>query len=138
MKDTTWRWVGWLMLGIGALVVAGGVALGMSSRSLALHGVHAEAEIVELRLISRMHAPILRFRTADGQTREVKDIAVASPGVAVGDKLKIVYRAADPDDFQIDSFDRLWMPVLFITGFGCVWLAAAFVVWAIARRLRAA
>ena len=106
---TNWRWVSWLMLSIGLLIVGGGVAIGYGSWNLIAHGKSATAEVVELRLANRQYTPILQFHVATGRRHEVRDIAKGTPDVAVGDYQGIFYRPEDPDDFQIDAFVRLWL-----------------------------
>jgi hypothetical protein len=39
----------------------------------------------------------------------------------------------DLADFRIDSFDRLWLPTIFVTIFGGLWLTFGTVAWALSR-----
>ena len=61
----------------------------------------------------------MRFRLADGASREVKDLGNGAPDFSVGDRVTILYMPQDPDDFRIATFDRLWFFALFVTVFGC-------------------
>ena len=42
--DRDWRWISWTILGIGGLILAGGLALGLGSLRHVLHGERADGE----------------------------------------------------------------------------------------------
>jgi hypothetical protein len=98
-----------------------------------LHGQHIDAEVVELREIKRMIAPIISFRFVDNTAREVQETATATPKRAVGDRVKLYYDPDDPDDFRVDDFDSLWFSAVFMVCFGCFWLLFGVVAWAVSR-----
>jgi hypothetical protein len=131
-----WRWVSWLILSIGFLIVGGGVAIGYGGWNLVANGKSATAEVVELRLANRQYAPILQFPVANGGRHEVRDIAKGAPDVAIGDYQNIFYRPQDPDDFQIDTFARLWLPALLLAGFGAVWMLLGLLISTLSRIAR--
>jgi hypothetical protein len=105
--DRSWRWIAWLVLGIGALILAGGLALGWGSLRHVLYAERADGEISEIRRDGDMYAPVVRFRLPSGETQEVTDLGSGAPDFAVGDRVTILYMPQDPEDFRIDTFDRL-------------------------------
>ena len=79
--------------------------------------------------------PCCAFACANGETQEVKDLGSGAPDFAVGDRVTILYMPDDPEDFRIDTFDRLWFSAIFVTVFACFWLLFGAVAWgAVARR----
>ncbi len=131
--DNSWRWIAWLILGIGGLILVGGLALGLGSLRHVLHGERADGEVVEMRREGDMYAPVVRFRLPDGETQTVTDLASGAPDFAVGDRITILYMPQDPRDFRIDTFDRLWFSAIFVTIFGAFWMLFGIVAWALSR-----
>ena len=131
--DRSWRWIAWLILGIGGLILAGGLALGLGSLRHVLYAERADGEVIEIRREGDMYAPVVRFRLPGGETQEVTDLGSGAPDFTVGDKVMILYMPADPTDFRIDTFDRLWFSALFVTVFACFWLMFGAVAWALSR-----
>lgn len=131
--ERSWRRIAWLILGIGLLFLAGGLALGWGSLRHVLHADRADAEVIEIRREGSMYAPVLRFRLPAGQVRQVKDLGNGAPDFAVGDKVTVLYMPQDPDDFRIDTFDRLWFSSIFVTVFACFWLLFGAIAWALSR-----
>jgi hypothetical protein len=131
--DNTWRWIAWLILGIGGLILAGGLALGLGSLRHVLYGERADGEVIEMRRDGDIYAPVVRFRLPGGETQEVVDLASGAPDFAVGDKVSILYMPQDSRDFRIDTFDRLWFSAIFVTVFGGFWMLFGIVAWALSR-----
>jgi hypothetical protein len=131
--DRSWRRISWLILGIGGLILAGGLALGWGSLRHLLHAERTDGEIVEIRREGDMYAPVVRFRLPDGRPHEVKDLGSGAPDFAVGDRIGVLYMADDPDDFRIDTFERLWFSSLLVTAFACFWLMFGAIAWALSR-----
>lgn len=131
--DRDWRWISWAVLGIGGLILAGGLALGLGSLRHVLYGERAEGEVVEILREGDMYAPVVHFRPSGGEVQEVKDLASGAPDFAVGDKVTILYMPQDSRDFRIDTFDRLWFSAIFVTVFGAFWLLFGTVAWALSR-----
>ncbi len=131
--DRHWRWISWIVLGIGGLILAGGLALGLGSLRQVLHGERADGEVVEILREGDMYAPVVRFRLPGGEMQEVKHLASGAPDFAAGDKVTILYMPQDPRDFRIDTFDRLWFSAIFVTVFGAFWLLFGAVAWALSR-----
>lgn len=136
--DRSWRRISWIILGIGGLILAGGLALGWGSVVHVLYGERADGEVVEIRREGDMYAPVLRFRLPNGETQEVqevKDLGSGAPDFAVGDRVTILYMPQDPEDFRIDTFERLWFSSLFVTVFACFWLLFGAIAWALSREV---
>ncbi len=129
--DRSWRRISWLILGIGGLILAGGLALGWGSLRHVLYAERTEGEVIEIRREGDMYAPVLRFRLASGETQEVKDLGSGAPDFAVGDRVTVLYMPTDPEDFRIDTFDRLWFSAIFVTVFAGFWLLFGAVAWAL-------
>jgi hypothetical protein len=131
--DRDWRRIAWLVLGIGGVILAGGLALGLGSLRHVLHGERAAGEVIELRREGDMYAPVVRFKLVDGEERTVKDLASGAPDFALGDRVTILYMPQDPRDFRIDTFDRLWGSAIIVTLFGAFWLMFGMVAWALSQ-----
>jgi Protein of unknown function (DUF3592) len=131
--DRSWRWISWLILGIGGLTVLGGLALGQGSLRLALYGERSDGEVTEMRRDGDTYVPIVRFRSLEGDWHDVKDLGSGAPDFAVGDQVTIYYDPGNPDDFRIATFDRLWLSAIIVTGFGCFWLMFGAIAWALSR-----
>lgn len=129
--DRSWRRISWLILGIGGLILAGGLALGWGSLRHVLYADRAEGEVVEIRREGDMYAPVVRFRLANGETQEGKDLGSGAPDFAVGDRVTVLYMPDDPEDFRIDTFERLWFTSIFVTAFAGFWLMFGAVAWAL-------
>ena len=131
--DRSWRWIAWLILGIGLLILIGGLALGWASLRHVLYGERADGEVVEIRRDGDMYAPVVRFRLRGGEMREVADLASGAPDFARGDKVTILYMPGDPEDFRIDTFSRLWESAIYVTVFAGFWLMFGAVAWGLSR-----
>ena|SRR6266540_2186099 len=131
--DRSWRWISWVILGIGGLILAGGLALGWGSLRHVLYAERAEGEVIEIRREGDMYAPVLRFRLANGETQEVKDLGTGAPDFAVGDRVTVLYMPDDPEDFRIDTFERLWFSSIFVTVFASFWLLFGAFAWGLSR-----
>lgn len=132
-RDQSWQRISWVILGIGGLFLVGGMALGWSSLRHVLYAERAEGEVVEIRREGDMYAPVLRFRLPNGEVKEVRDLGSGAPDFAVGDRVVVLYMPEDPEDFRIDTFDRLWFSAIFVTAFACFWLLFGAIAWALSR-----
>jgi hypothetical protein len=131
--DKSWRWISWVILGIGGLIVAGGGALGYGSLKLVLYGESAPGVVTEIVRDGDMYEPVFRFRLPDGAAHQVKGLGAGAPEFAVGDEVTVLYAPANPDDFAIDDFAQLWQSAIIVAGFGGFWLMFGAVAWALAR-----
>ena len=131
--DRSWRRISWVILGIGGLILAGGLALGWGSLQHVLYAERADGEVIEIRREGDMYAPVLRFRRTNGETQEVKDLGSGAPDFAVGDRVTVLYMPDHPEDFRIDTFERLWFSPIFVLVFASLWLLFGAVAWGLAR-----
>ena len=131
--DTSWRWIAWTILGIGGLITAGGVLMGLGNLRHALHGERADGIVTEIVREGDMYAPVVRFRLPQGETVEVKDLGSGAPDFSAGDAVTVLYLPESPRDFRLDTFERLWLMPIIITGFGGFWLMFGAVAWALSR-----
>ena len=74
--DRSWRRIAWLILGIGGLIAAGGIALGYGSLRLSLYGERTIGEVVEIVREGDMYSPVVLFRLPSGRLHEVKDLSL--------------------------------------------------------------
>lgn len=128
-----WRWIASVILGIGGLVVAGGLALGFGSLRYALYGDRADGVVTAIERNGDMYSPIVQFRVPGGSLREVKDSGSGAPDFSVGDSVDVLYMPESPESFRLGTFDRLWLMPLFVTGFGAFWLMFGTIAWALSR-----
>lgn len=131
--ERDWRWIASLILGIGGLVVAGGLALGFGSLRYVLYGDRVDGVVTAIERNGDMYSPVVRFRVPGGTLREVKDSGSGAPDFSVGDTVDILYMPQNPESFRISTFERLWLTPLFVTGFGAFWLMFGAVAWALSR-----
>ncbi|UYN93965.1 MAG: DUF3592 domain-containing protein [Enhydrobacter sp.] len=129
IADPTWRRISWLILGIGSLIVAGGLALGWGSLRLVLYGDRADGRVVEMVREDDMYAPVVQFRQRDGTLLQVTDLGNGVPDFAVGDRVTVFYAPDDPGRFRLDTFGRLWESAVLLAGFGCFWLIFGGIAW---------
>jgi hypothetical protein len=133
--DHSWRWIARLILGIGGLIVAGGLALAYGSLKLVLYGERAPGVVTEIRREGDMYAPVFRFRLPSGEMHEAKALGSGAPEFAVGYSVTVLYAPADPDNFVVDTFEQLWLSAIIVTGFGCFWLMFGLVAWGLSRNI---
>lgn len=131
--ERDWRWIGWVILGIGGLVVASGLALGFGSLRYVLYGDRADGLVTAIERSGDMYSPVVQFRVPGGSLREVKDSGSGAPDFSVGDTVAVLYMPENPESFRLGTFDRLWLMPLFVTGFGAFWLIFGTTAWALSR-----
>lgn len=131
VADRSWRWIAWAILGIGGLIVLGGVAMGLGNLRHALYGERAEGIVIDMKREGDMYAPVVRFRLPDGELREVRDLGSGAPDFSAGDPVTVLYMPEDPEDFRLDTFERLWMVPIILVGFGGFWLMFGAIAWAL-------
>jgi hypothetical protein len=100
-----------------------------------LYAERADGEVIEIRREGDMYAPVLRFHRGSGETQEVKDLGSGAPDFAVGDRVTVLYMPDDPEDFRVDTFERLWFSPIFVTVFASFWFLFGAVAWALSREV---
>ncbi len=89
------------------------------------NSTHVDGEVVGLERGGKgSQAPIVRFKTVNGEILELQSFLSTSPAPEVGDRVKVIYRTANPRDWQIDD----WIHLYFWTLMGAIFMLA----WAIA------
>ena len=129
--DPSWRRIAWLILGIGGLIAAGGVLMGLGSLRHVLYGERADGVVTEIVREGDMYAPVVRFRLPQGESVEVKDLGSGAPDFSAGDAVTILYLSESPRDFRLGTFERLWLVPIIVMGFGAFWLIFGTVAWAL-------
>jgi Protein of unknown function (DUF3592) len=120
------RWVFFLFLGIGVLMLCFALLLWNKSRGLLANGSHAQGTVVELREIRKddghnTYRPVVRFTTAGGRDITYEESFSSNPApYDVGASVEVLYPADDPDSARIKSFGSLWLGPTILGGMGLV------------------
>ena len=131
--DMGWRRIAWGIFGIGGLIVAGGILLGLGNLRHALYGDRADGVVVDIVRDGNMYAPVVRFRLPSGELQEITELGSGSPDFSKGDLVTVLYMPEDPQSIRLDTFERLWMVPIIAIGFGCFWLLFGAVAWGLSR-----
>lgn len=131
--DRSWRWIAVLVLGIGGLIVLGGALMGLGNLRHALFGERADGVVIEIMREGDMYAPVVRFRLPNGDLHEVKDLGSGAPDFSAGDVVTVLYMPENPEDFRLDTFERLWLVPIILIVFGGSWLMFGAIAWALSR-----
>lgn len=131
--DKRWRWIAWTILGIGGLIVAGGVLMGLGNLRHALYGERADGVVVEIVREGDMYSPVVRFRLPSGEQQEVTALGSGAPDFSAGDLVTVLYMPEKPEDFRLDTFEHLWMVPIILMTFGSFWLLFGIIAWALSR-----
>ena len=132
--DRSWRWIAWLVLGIGALILAGGLALGWGSLRHVLYAERADGEIMRdppRRRHVRARGALSSAERRDAGSDAILAAARPTSRWVIGSPSSTCRRI--PADFRIDTFDRLWFSAIFVTVFACFWLLFGAIAWAMSR-----
>lgn len=93
---------------------------------LLANSTSVDGQVVNISYGSKgTRAPVVRFTTSNGETLELKSQFYTSPGPNVGDTVKVLYRTANPQDWQINDWFHLYFPTLFGGVFMFAWGVAA-------------
>lgn len=129
--DRSWRWIAWAILGIGGLIVLGGVVMGLGNLRHALYGERADGIVIDIVREGDMYSPVVRFRLPNGELQEVKDLGSGAPDFSAGDLVTVLYMPENPEDFRLDTFERLWLVPIILMVFGGFWLMFGAIAWAL-------
>ena len=92
---------------------------------LLANATHVNGQVVNLEHGGKGGlAPVVRFKTTNGEILQLKSYLSTSSPPKVGDSVKVVYRTSNPRDWQIDD----WIHLYFWTFMGLLFMF----VWAIA------
>lgn len=130
------------LIGISTLV--GGVYSGLSNLDFARKAAHASGQIINFRAHrgSRggyTYSPIVRYRPSSGmdivfESRASSNLAFWPP---VGAQVEVLYDASNPRRARLNHFTELWMPPIFLTLFGGIFLSLAIFISASMRKKQA-
>ena len=59
--DASWRWIAWTILGIGGLITAGGVLMGLGNLRHVLYGERAEGVVTGIVREGDMYLPVVEL-----------------------------------------------------------------------------
>lgn len=94
-------------------------------KDLLANAVHVNGQVVDITNGAKgRRAPVVRFKTANGEILQLKSDLYTSPAPNVGDTVRVVYRISNPRDWQIDD----WFHLYFWTLMGSIFMFA----WAMA------
>ena len=113
------------VLGIGLLF--GGVAWWRSNAAFAAHAASAEGTVSDLvwrrssKGNSGTYVPVVDFSTADGRRIHVTGSGGSNPpAYARGEKVRVLYDAANPEHAQLDTFSERHLGPAILSGLGAV------------------
>lgn len=66
-------------------------------------------------------APVVEFKSADGETLKLKSFMSVSPAPQVGDTVKVIYRTSNPQDWRIDNWMQLYFWTFMSSIFAISW-----------------
>jgi hypothetical protein len=92
---------------------------------LLTNATHVNGQVVYITYGAKgARAPVVRFKTANGEMLQLQSDLYTSPAPKMGDTVKVVYRTANPRDWRIDD----WIHLYFWTLMGLIFMFA----WAMA------
>ncbi|MBX9721661.1 MAG: DUF3592 domain-containing protein [Candidatus Obscuribacterales bacterium] len=92
---------------------------------LLANATHVDGQVVALESSAKgALAPVVRFKTTNGEILQLKSFLATSPAPKVGDSVKVVYRTSNPRDWQIDDWIHLYFGTLMGSVFMFAWAMA--------------
>lgn len=96
---------------------------------LLANATHVDGQVVATEYGAKgARAPVVRFKTAGGETLQLKSNLHTSSAPNVGDTVKVVYRTSNPQDWRIDDWIHLYFYTLIGSVFMFVWAIATIIV----------
>lgn len=81
------------------------------------------------------YAPVISFRTPDGQVVEFKSQASSSsPSPAVGEAVEVLYNPRQPQEAEINTFSSLWILPIILSALGAGFFIIGTTVFMVFRR----
>lgn len=121
------------VLGLGLLIVSLFVFLNTrsfvnsSARATGTVVAHAQSRSSDGDLT---YAPVISFRTNDGQTVEFKSRNSSTrPAHAVGETVEVLYNPRNPQEAEINSFSSLWLATIILSGLGAGFFVVGTIVF---------
>lgn len=119
-------WIGTVCAGLGLLIAAVGIWVGLDERRSQREGRRARGRVTEVavHVSSRrtMHTPVFEFVADDGRSVRKRSTVSSSPAThKVGDEVDVWYDPADPDRADIVGEGRSFS--LLTAGIGAIFTA---------------
>ncbi|HET8941257.1 MAG TPA: DUF3592 domain-containing protein [Rudaea sp.] len=128
--------VGIIFLVIGLGLLTGGFFLWRSKTNFIAHALHADGTVTDLDYQrgskgSGTYHPVVQFTAQDGKIIHFTSSTGSKPAAySRGDRLRVFYDAANPEDASIDSFASNWLGTLILGGMGLLFtLIGGGIVW---------
>jgi hypothetical protein len=110
------------LMGLGLLVAS--VFIYLNTRSFINSSARAKGTVIA-HAQSRSsdggltYAPVISFRTPDGQTVEFKSQTSSNnPSPALGESVEVLYNPRNPQEAEINSFTSLWILTIILSALG--------------------
>lgn len=106
--------LGWLFIGIGALLLTGAFFAVMSSRSLLQEGIRTTGNVIDFVESQdedgqTMYAPVFSFLDEQGVEHQIlSNVSSSSYAYMKGQAVDVIYRPGDPQGAEIQSTFGLW------------------------------
>ena len=114
----------WIFPGIGALLLAGAVAVQVNRVSQQDSLTAAEGWVAHVV----QGCPTIEFSTPDGESVQFRGgVCSSPPAYDVGERVRVLYPAASPASARLDSFTENWFVSLVLGGIGSVFLLIGLV-----------
>ena len=118
-------------LGLGCLVLA--AYLSWRTLSFATDAQLATGEVVSYREVrdgdETRHRPRLRFKTASGEIVQFdSQMATATERFRIGEQLPVVYKAGNPTNARVASFQDNWLGACIAAIIGLAGMVGGFLV----------
>src|SRR5437762_12318872 len=106
--------VGLLFFVIGIAVLIGGVVSILKTRSRIINSSSAEGVVTgfstEMGQGGHLHYPLVEFKIDSGQTIDFRSsVGTSRTGYVVGQPVKVLYAAGNPQEAEIDTMTSLWL-----------------------------
>jgi hypothetical protein len=125
MKGTI-RLIGSIFGVIGLGILLGAAWSGVATQRFLASAAQADGEVVEM-VGSDTQAPVVAFTAPDGRrVRFQSSVSSSPPGFHVGERVRVYFDAANPEDARLDSFMHLWFLPAFLGGMGSIFGGVGF------------
>jgi len=119
---------------VGFAMLAGALALALTTRAFLQEATQAPGTVVELLPVrsdgSTTWKPVVRFMTSDGrEVRITSSAASQPPAYAVGESVTVFYRLEAPEKGRISGFLSLWGGAFFLGVLGSVFFVVGVVLF---------
>jgi hypothetical protein len=115
--------LGSIFFAIGLAMLGAAFFVWQSAAGFAAHAITADGVVVDLvgRGSSRGLAPVVEFTTSDGRTQRITgSISSSPPAYSSGERVRVLYEAANPQAARIDSKLEMWFLPMLFGGLGTV------------------